>query len=120
MFEADVQQSAEGFRFRQHNFPVNQMFGWHSGVPTFLMNIHRVDTLADAEAYVARLNGVQKQAEQVLIGLQTRADKGIVPPKFVFPLVLDACRKLLQGRPFDESGSGERVTGGFHEKGRRR
>ena len=116
LFEADVEQSAEGFRFRQHNFPVNQMFGWHSGVPTFLMNIHRVDTLADAEAYVARLNGVQKQAEQVLIGLQTRADKGIVPPKFVFPLVLDACRKLLQGRPFDESGSESVLLADFTKK----
>ena len=64
LFEADVQQNAEGFRFRQHNFPVNQMFGWHSQVPTFLMNIHRVDSVQDAEAYIARFNGVAKQGDR--------------------------------------------------------
>ena len=58
LFEADIQQNAEGFRFRQNNFPVNQMFGWHSQTPTFLINIHRIDSVSDAEAYIARLNGV--------------------------------------------------------------
>ncbi|MFN2507588.1 MAG: DUF885 family protein [Chthoniobacterales bacterium] len=105
LFEADVQQNAEGFRYRFHNYPVNQMFGWHAQTPTFLINIHRIDSVQDAEAYIARLNGVLKQAEQVIANLQTRANKGIVPPKFVFPLVLDACRKVLQGRPFDDSSA---------------
>jgi len=116
LFEADVQQSAEGFRFRQHSFPVNQMFGWHSSVPTFLMNIHRVDSVQDAEAYVARLNGVARQADQVISNLQVREEKGIVPPKFVFPLVLDACRKVTQGRPFDESGTDSTVLADFTKK----
>jgi uncharacterized protein (DUF885 family) len=116
LFEADVQQNAEGFRFRQHNFPVNQMFGWHANTPTFLMNIHRVDSVSDAEAYVARLNGVAKQADQVIANLQARAEKGIVPPKFVFPLVLDACRKVTQGRPFDESGTDSTLLADFTKK----
>ena len=116
LFEADVQQNAEGFRFRQHNFPVNQMFGWHANTPTFLLNIHRVDSLSDAEAYIARLNGVAKQGEQVIANLETRAAKGIVAPKFVFPLVLDACRKVLQGRPFDESGTDSTLLADFSKK----
>jgi uncharacterized protein (DUF885 family) len=69
------------------------------------MNIHRVDSVSDAEAYIARLNGVDEQAAQVIENLQARAEKGIIPPKFVFPLVLDACRKVIQGRPFDKSGT---------------
>ena len=43
LWEHDIQQNAEAFRFRMHNYPVNQMFGWHANTPTFLMNIHRVD-----------------------------------------------------------------------------
>ncbi len=100
LFERDIQRNAEGFRFRFHNYPVNQMFGWHSQTPTFLMNIHRVDTLSDAEAYIARLNGVAAQADQLLANLRERAEMGIIPPKFVYPLVLYACRKVIQGKPF--------------------
>jgi uncharacterized protein (DUF885 family) len=116
LFEAGVQQDAEGFRFRMHNYPVNQMYGWHAQVPTFLINIHRVDTVSDAQAYVARLSGVSAQADQVIANLQTRAEKGIIAPKFVFPLVLDACRKVLQGRPFDESGADNPVLADFTKK----
>ena len=116
LFEHDVQLNAEGFRFRQYNYPVNQMFGWHSQTPTFLMNIHRVDSVSDAEAYIARLNGVAAQGEQVIRNIQARAEKGIVPPKFVFPLVLDACRKVTQGRPFDQTDTDSTVLADFTKK----
>lgn len=116
LFEHDVQQNGEGFRFRMHNYPVNQMYGWHSSTPTFLMNIHRVDNVQDAEAYIARLNGVDEQAAQVIANMQARAEKGIIAPKFVFPLVLDACRKVIQGRPFDSSGNDSTVLADFTKK----
>ena len=117
LFENDVQQNAEGFRFRFHNYPVNQMFGWHAQTPTFLINIHRVDSVSDAEAYIARLNGIAKQADQVIANLELRAEKGIVPPKFVFPLVLDACRNVIKGKPFDDDRHGQHAAGGFHQEG---
>lgn len=116
LFENDVQQNAEGFRFRFHNYPVNQMFGWHSQTPTFLINIHRVDSVSDAEAYVARLNAIAKQADQVVANLELRAGKGIVPPKFVFPLVLDACKNVIKGKPFDQSGTDSTLLADFTKK----
>ena len=116
LFEHDVQLNAAGFRFRFHNYPVNQMYGWHSATPTFLINIHRIDNVQDAEAYIARLNGVDEQADQVIKNLQTRAEKGIIAPKFVFPLVLDASRKVIQGRPFDASGNDSAVLADFTKK----
>ncbi|HYJ04649.1 MAG TPA: DUF885 domain-containing protein [Chthoniobacterales bacterium] len=116
LFENDVQQNAEGFRFRFHNYPVNQMFGWHSQTPTFLINIHRVDSVPDAEAYIARLNGIAKQADQVIANLELRAEKGIVPPKFVFPLVLDACKNVIKGKPFDKSETDSTLLADFTKK----
>ena len=116
LFEQDVERNAEGFRFRFHNYPVNQMFGWHTSVPTFLMNIHRVDTVKDAEAYIARLNGVAAQADQLIVNLEKRAGMGIVAPKFVFPLVLDACRKVLEGKPFTEAGDDSTLMADFTKK----
>ncbi|HEX8490147.1 MAG TPA: DUF885 domain-containing protein [Chthoniobacterales bacterium] len=116
LFENDVQQNAEGFRFRFHNYPVNQMFGWHSQTPTFLINIHRIDSVPDAEAYIARLNGIAPQADQVIANLELRAEKGIVPPKFVFPLVLDACKNVLKGKPFDKSETDSTLLADFTKK----
>lgn len=116
LFENDVQQNAEGFRFRFHNYPVNQMFGWHSQTPTFLINIHRVDSVPDAEAYIARLNGIARQADQVIENLELRAGKGIVPPKFVFPLVLDACKNVIKGTPFDKSETDSTLLADFTKK----
>ena len=116
LFESDVQQNAEGFRFRFHNYPVNQMFGWHAQTPTFLINIHRIDSVSDAEAYIARLNGVAKQADQVIANLELRGEKGIVPPKFVFPLVLDACRNVIKGKPFDTTGTDSTLLADFTKK----
>ncbi len=116
LFEQDVERNATGFRYRFHNYPVNQMYGWHTQVPTFLMNIHRVDNLADAEAYIARLKGVAAQGAQVIANLEKRAALGIVPPKFVFPLVLDATRKVIQGRPFTESDTDSTITADFTKK----
>ena len=54
LFENEAQRDAEGFRFRFDNYPVTQMGGLHSGVPTFLINIHKIDNVKDAEAYIAR------------------------------------------------------------------
>lgn len=116
LFENDVQQNAEGFRFRFHNYPVNQMFGWHSQTPTFLINIHRVDSVPDAEAYIARLNGIAKQADQVIANLELRAGKGIMPPKFVFPLVLDACKNVIKGKPFEKSETDSTLLADFTKK----
>ena len=116
LFEREAERDAEGFRFRFDNYASSQMRGVHSEAPTFLINIHKVDNVNDAEAYVARLNGVPKLFDQLLVNLQTRADKGIIPPKFVFPLVLDACHKVIQGEPFDSKGTTSPLLEDFSKK----
>jgi uncharacterized protein (DUF885 family) len=35
---------------------------------------------------------------------EVRAAKGIMPPKFVYGLVIDSCREVVAGAPFDTSG----------------
>lgn len=116
LFENEAQRDAEGFRFRFDHYPVTQMNGLHSGLPTFLINIHKIDNVKDAEAYIARLNGVPKLFDQLIVNLQTRAERGVIPPKFVFPLVLDASRKVIQGQPFESSGANSPLLEDFSKK----
>ncbi|GMG86831.1 DUF885 domain-containing protein [Biformimicrobium ophioploci] len=99
---ADLEQDIEGYQWRLYNYPVNQMFGRHSGVPSFLINQHQVKDVSEAEAYISRLNGIPKVFEQLIENLQARADADIIAPKFVFPIVIESVNNLLKGAPFTD------------------
>jgi uncharacterized protein (DUF885 family) len=103
LFEHEVEREAEEFRFRFDVYPISQMHGVHVQIPTFLINIHKIDNVKDAEAYIARLNAIPKLFDQLIINLREREEKKVVVPRFVFPLVLDACHKVIQEAPFDSS-----------------
>lgn len=105
LFEYDAQEHIAAFPWRFHNYPVNQMDGIQSGAPAFLINMHRIDSPSDAEAYVSRLNGIGTLMNQVLENLRIRDSLGIVPPRFVYPLVLNDCRNVITGYPFTGNGN---------------
>ena len=104
MFVGDSERAIEGWRWRFHNYPLNQMSGLHSEAPALLINYHQIDTTDDARAYIARLRGMKPLLDQQIEGIKIRAAKNIVPPKFVFPLVIDSAREVITGEPFDQTG----------------
>jgi uncharacterized protein (DUF885 family) len=116
LFEREAEREEEEFKFRFDVYPVSQMRGVHAQIPTFLINIHKIDNVKDAEAYIARLNAIPKLFDQLIINLQVREDKGVVAPRFVFPLVLDACHKVIQGKPFDSSPDNSPLLDDFTKK----
>ena len=91
-------------RWRLYSYPVNQMFGVHSQVPALLINQHKIDSVDDAKAYIARLNAVPELFRQLQQLLTQSAEAGIIVPKFVFPHLYSASENLLQGAPFSEQG----------------
>ena len=103
LFLYEAEQKVAGEKYRFHNYPVNQLFGWHSEIPSFLINIHTVATKKDAEDYIARLQKIPVLFDQLIEGMKTRQTKGILPPKFVFAQVLEDCKSILKGQPFDQS-----------------
>ncbi|MFH6951572.1 DUF885 domain-containing protein [Pseudoalteromonas sp. XMcav1-K] len=100
LMEQRLVQSIDDFKWRYHTYPVNQMYGTHSMIPAFLINQHQIADLSDAKAYISRLNGVPTVFEQLEKDLETRAEKGIIAPKFVFPHVIDSSKNILKGAPF--------------------
>jgi uncharacterized protein (DUF885 family) len=116
LFEDEVKREAEQFLFRSDVYPVSQMRGVHAQIPTFLINIHKIDNVKDAEAYIARLNAIPKLFDQLIVNLREREAKKVVVPRFVFPLVLDACHKVIQGDPFDSTGKSSPLLEDFTKK----
>lgn len=116
MFVAQAEETIEGWRWRHHNYPVNQMSGVHATLPSFLIGFHAVDTIDDARAYVARLRAIGTVIDQTIDNLRVREAKGIVPPRFVFPLVIESCRSIVSGAPFDDSGQPGVLLEDFQKK----
>lgn len=104
MFVGLAERTIEAWRWRHHDYPVHQMYGIHSTAPAFLISFHTVADAGEARAYIARLRGVPRLFDQTIDGLLARHAKGVLPPRFVFPIVIEAARSVIAGEPFDQSG----------------
>jgi len=115
LMQQNLQQTLDEAKWRLYSYPVNQMFGIHSQVPSTLINQHSISSESDAKAYIARLNAVPALFSQLQEQLQKRAELGIIPPKFVFPLVLSASENVIKGAPFD-TGADSTLLADFSKK----
>ncbi len=102
LMKQSLEDSIADHKWRLYNYPVNQMFGTHSSVPSLLINQHRISSLKDAEDYIARLNNIAPYFDQLIDGLKARAAAGIIPPKFVFPHIIRDSGNIIKGAPFDD------------------
>jgi uncharacterized protein (DUF885 family) len=78
--------------------------------------VHGVSSVGDAEAYIARLNGVGALIDQIIAGIEARAAAEVMPPKFVHAHVLRDIRNVLKGAPFDSSGKDSTLLEDFRGK----
>jgi uncharacterized protein (DUF885 family) len=77
-------------------YVISQNTGVYQEVPDFLDTKHRIDTDADAEAYLSRLSGYGAQLDQESDRFRHDTGLGVVPPDFILDTVLvqlDAQRK---------------------------
>ena len=115
LMQRNLEQDLDLAKWRLYNYPVNQMYGVHSQVPSVLINQHSISSEQDAKAYIARLNAVPALFTQLQQQLQQRADAGIIAPKFVFPLVISASENVIKGAPFDD-GDDSTLLADFRKK----
>ena len=116
LFKKKVENNIADYKYRLYNYPVNQMFGAQSGKPAFLINMHRIDDISDANAYISRLNEFNKYFTQLIKNLEAREAAGIVPPKFVFNKVIEDSENILKGKPFDNTDEKSTLLKDFSEK----
>ncbi|OBP16103.1 hypothetical protein A5320_01385 [Rheinheimera sp. SA_1] len=101
MLEWFMAHGAEGEQWRYHGYPVNQLFGVQNALPNFMVNSHPLHDLTDAEHYIARLDQFNRVFLQVVEDLQIRANKGVIPPRFVLEKVLAEMQGFTKG-PVDQ------------------
>lgn len=115
LFEREVERSREGERFNAYGFPVSTNGTPAGNIPVFLINQHRVESLSDAKAYIARLRDSERVMRETVAVMEQQAEMGIVPPEMVFaPAIADA-RSILEGAPF-EVGNDNPIWADFQAK----
>ncbi|WP_260482859.1 DUF885 domain-containing protein [Sphingomicrobium flavum] len=82
--------------FDGYGYIFNQMNGLQSGLPAFMINIHRVSEPVHAEAYIARLADMARVLDERRSESAARAANGIMPPDWVYPYVLKDIDNLLK------------------------
>lgn len=102
LFEYQAERAARAHPFRRNDYVFDQMNGAQSQMPAFLINIHRVASKSDAQAYVSRLQGIGPRLDGLIAESRARAEAGVMPPKWVYPYVIDDARNVIKGAPFDD------------------
>jgi uncharacterized protein (DUF885 family) len=115
VFEANEERRIARYRWRNHNYLFDKN-GAQASTPAFLINTHRIESDADAVAYLRRLEGIRTLFSQQLERAAAAAKQGITPPKFVYPYVIEDAGNIIKGRPFDEGPDDSPLLADFRGK----
>ncbi|QHI35505.1 hypothetical protein IMCC3317_08510 [Kordia antarctica] len=116
LYKQQVDNQISDYKYRLHNYPLNQMHGMQAEIPAFLVNMHQIKDKSDAEAYISRLNGLNKLFTQLEGNLKELQNAGIMPPKFVFDHVISDSKNIIKGKPFDNSKKNSTLWDDFKTK----
>lgn len=114
--KVDLQRRIANDEYRYHTYIMHQFRAFHTTVPSFLINIHRVESVKDAEDYISRLQGVQPLFSQVIEQLKKRQELGVYPPKWSYDQMIQASQNVISGNPFLESAEDSTIWKDFQSK----
>lgn len=115
LFEYEVERGRESTRFRKLRFPVTTNGSPAGEIPVLLINNHKIDTIADAEAYIARLRDTDRVMREVAALMREQAAAGIVPNNVNFAPARADARRVVTGAPFDD-GPDSTLMADFRKK----
>jgi uncharacterized protein (DUF885 family) len=116
LYQTDLERAIANDEFRLHSYIMHQFRAWHTTVPSFLINTHKVTSVEDAEAYIERLEGVKPLFEQVIEQLKLREEAGIFPPRWAYDQMIQASANVISGNPFAEEVSDSSILADFTAK----
>ncbi|WP_425408753.1 DUF885 domain-containing protein [Hyphococcus sp.] len=116
IFEFLQERAIRDHAYRFHGYAFSTMNNPVTFPVTFLQNIHSVENVSDAEAYISRINGLATAADQLIEGIDLAAERGIVPTSFSFDPVITDARNIIKGAPFDDSEEDAALFADFKTK----
>ena len=71
-------------------------------LPQIFMNFHVVEEKSDMEAYISRLNAVNRAMGQILDQAKLAAAEGNHAPRFSYDMALNEAKNVITGAPFSK------------------
>lgn len=96
VFLGEEQLLLDREKWRDHLYPLNQIVGLHLDVPALLVNKQPLESPADADAYLKRVETVAAPFDQLIARMQAQARQGIYMPKSVYPLLVEGARTVIR------------------------
>ncbi len=116
LFEYSVERDIEQFAFRDHWYAFSAFRGYHTLIPSFMINQHQVSSAGDAEAYIARLEGVRDYLGQHRANAERQFEKDIYPPRWSYDKMIATARNVIAGAPFDDGEAPSALLADFDGK----
>lgn len=88
--------------FWRYNYLVGSG-GLQSSLPSFMINMHRVDSVEDMRAYISRLGEVGLALRQSMEFARIAAADGIRAPRFEYEVGIEEIDRVTSGTPFTSS-----------------
>lgn len=100
VYEWYLDQQVAGHRFMYHEWPVHHFVNsYNFNLLLFLEEEHTIESVGDAEDYIARLTQIDTQVAQVIDGLRRREELGILPPTIIADWTARALANDVGGVP---------------------
>ncbi|NVK55927.1 MAG: DUF885 domain-containing protein [Alteromonadaceae bacterium] len=116
LFKTGIKRQLANDEFRHHGYIVHQFRAAHTKIPSFLINIHRVNDVDDAKAYISRLDNVDGYFAQVIEQMELREEAGVYPPKWAYDQMVEAAQNVISGKPFDLTDTHSTIWDDFQQK----
>lgn len=81
--------------FRKYEYPVNHINGIQVELPRFMMEVHQIETLGDAEDYLERLSKFDDKFDQLIELLESRKQANVIPPRFILERVIEETKDFI-------------------------
>ena len=114
--KVDLQRKLANDKFRHHTYIMHQFGAVHTMVPSFLINIHKVESQQDAQDYVSRLQGTEQLFKQTIDQLKLREELGVFPPRWSYDQMIQASHNVISDSPFVESDKASTIWQDFQAK----
>lgn len=105
VWEYQLQQAEAALPYRFHGYVFDQFSAVHAMFPSMLITFHTVDGSEAMEAYITRIGESGRAIRQLTELSQMAAERGIRPPSFSYPFVIEEAGKIISGAPLDDSSA---------------
>ncbi len=76
-------------------YVISQLTGSYQSMPDFLDNQHSIETKADADAYLARLEGFSRLLDQETVIARRDGAQGVIPPDFIIDKTIIQLKTMI-------------------------